>query len=111
MSTHARIRMILPSGEKSKAIYVHWDGYPSHIMPILETYYNTPEKVEELIELGNLSFLDERIKPEPGEKHSFKHRAPGVTLAYHRDRGDELCFTGTPQQYNYIFNGETWKIE
>ena len=56
MSTHARIRMILPFGEKSKAIYVHWDGYPSHIMPILETYYNTPEKVEELLKLGNLSF-------------------------------------------------------
>ncbi len=111
MSTHARIRMILPFGEKSKAIYVHWDGYPDHMLPLLNTYYNTVEKAEELLSLGDLSYLDKKVKPDADETHSFNRPAKDVTIAYHRDRGEDLCFSSTPQEYNYIFDGETWKLE
>jgi hypothetical protein len=47
---YARVKALKP-------IYVHWDGYPSHMIPILRKNYNTVEKVEELLSLGDLSLF------------------------------------------------------
>ena len=111
MSTNSRLRMVLPSGEAKKPIYCHWDGYPSHMLPTLRENYNTIEKVRELLDLGNLSSLGERVKPDPGEEHSFDKPNRNITVAYHRDRGEDLDFWEDRQSYNYIFNGESWEIE
>lgn len=111
MSTNSRLRMVLPSGKTAKPIYCHWDGHPNNMLPLLNTYYNTVEKAEELLSLGDLSYLSKRVKPDDMEVHSFNHPAKDVTVAYHRDRGEDLCFTNDLQQYNYIFDGETWKLE
>lgn len=87
MSTNAKIGITDENGH-IKAIYVHWDGYPEHIAPLLLDYYNTPDKINELIKLGDLSALYEKIKPEPGVPHSFNDPAENVTIAYYRDRGE-----------------------
>jgi hypothetical protein len=39
------------------SIYSHWDSYPEHNGRILRTHYNTREKVEELIDLGDCSSI------------------------------------------------------
>jgi hypothetical protein len=39
------------------AIYCHWDGYPSHHLPILREEYSTARKVQNLLKLGDLSCL------------------------------------------------------
>ena len=68
-------------------IYCHWDGYPSHNGVILQEFYNTPVKVDQLLALGNLSALDEEI----GEKQDFDDRSTqggNWCLAYGRDRGE-----------------------
>lgn len=75
--------MINPDGTVT-AIYCHWDGYPENQMPILTGSYSTPEKVQELLALGNLSYLAESI----GEKHDFGKDVEGWCMAYGRDRGD-----------------------
>lgn len=111
MSTSSRLRMVLSSGEALKPVYCHWDGYPSNMMPILEKCYNTPEKVRELLALGDLSYIAEKVKPDEGEEHSFDKPAKNVTVAYHRDRGEELQFSSDRQCYNYVFNGDCWKLE
>jgi len=111
MSTNSRLRMVLPSGEAAKPIYCHWDGYPSNMFPLLRENYNTIEKVRELMALGNLSNLAERVKPDPGEAHNFDKPVRDITVAYHRDRGEDLEFTVDRESYNYIFNGETWETE
>ena len=59
---------------------------------MLEQHYWDPEKIKELIKLGNISFLKEKLEPEAGEKHSFSNPAKGVTVAYHRDRGEVYKF-------------------
>ena len=109
MSTNSTIRMVLPTGKATKPSYVHWDGYPEYMMENLKNY-DTIEKVEELLALGNLSILGERVKPDENEKHSFEQPSPGVTVAYHRDRGEALSFTDGREQYNYLFDGKEWKI-
>lgn len=111
MATRSRIRMVLPSGE-AKSIYCHWDGYPSNQMPLLEGYYNNTEKVRELLNLGDISYLAKRVKPEPNEPHSFNNPANDVVVAYHRDRGEELRTDHQNREdFNYIWNGKKWALE
>jgi len=91
MSTRSRIG-ILYEGGTTETIYCHSNGYPEHQLPILTQHYNTLEKVENLLDLGDISLLEERIAPNPDEEHSFNHSAEGVTVAYHRDRGEPMNF-------------------
>jgi len=110
MATRSRIRMVLPSG-KTMSSYCHYDGYPSYMLPILKENYNTPEKVTELLELGALSILAPRVKPEPEEVHTFENQVGDITVAYHRDRGEELRKGhNSPEEYDYVFDGTEWKI-
>jgi hypothetical protein len=46
MSTRSFIA--LEEGDKYKAIYCHWDGYPEHNGKILVANYNTQEKIKKL---------------------------------------------------------------
>lgn len=103
MSTNARITLKKLSGER-KSIYLHWDGYIEHAGLLLQLCYDTPEKIEKLLELGDISALYEHL--EPTEEHSFDKPQQGVTIAYHRDRGEPLHFTDEPQEYNYTFDEE-----
>ena len=97
-------------------IYCHWDGYPSHNGVILQEFYNTPVKVDQLLALGNLSALDEEI----GEKQDFDDRSTqggNWCLAYGRDRGEsnQEAKTVTRKEffskdhgvdYLYLYNNE-----
>lgn len=91
MSTNAHIA-ILKDG-KYTYIYSHWDGYPEHVGKILYENYNTTEKIEELIALGDISSLGPRLKPNDDEAHSFDNPIRDITIAYHRDRGEDWEYT------------------
>ena len=54
MSTNARIVIKLEDGSILSA-YHHWDGYPEWLGVVLKTRYETKEKVDELIDGGNMS--------------------------------------------------------
>lgn len=76
-----------------RGIYCHWDGYLEHNGVILAGSYTNPDKINMLVELGDISCL----RNEVGEKHDFNNmerdapqRVHGWTTAYHRDRGEEL---------------------
>jgi hypothetical protein len=86
MATRSRIAIQHEDGSIS-SIYCHYDGHPQHHLPILQGHYDTPEKANQLIELGNLSFLSERI--EPTGPHSFDVPRFDTCLAYGRDRGEK----------------------
>ena len=67
-----------------KIIYCHFDGDLFHNGALLYTYYNTPEKVDALITLGDLSSLGEKISPTSAT-HNIDHPESGVCVAYGRD--------------------------
>jgi hypothetical protein len=73
--------MLQPDGS-ILAVYCHWDGYPSHNGKILNAHYTERSKVQELMDLGDLSSLG----PEIGEKHNFDAPPKGQCNAYGRDR-------------------------
>lgn len=121
MGTRSLIGKIEPDNSV-KAIYCHWDGYPTHNGQILDLYYNTPDKVEELISLGGMSFLCKELYPDPSSPHSFDDPQKDVCVFYHRDRGEELDirhydsvkdFVGNPDEwdieYFYVYNGTGWE--
>lgn len=68
-------------------IYCHWDGYPSYNGAILMEHYSDPERLEQLLALGDISSL--RPKIEPDGPHGFIEAQPDVVIAYHRERGEK----------------------
>lgn len=119
MSTNSTITLSVSDGYDS--IYCHWDGHPKHVGKMLFDHYDTEKKVKELIALGSISSLSEHIKPEEGVSHTFDKPVDGVTVAYHRDRGegsspsiamfstlDQVYDTG--EEYNYMFENDEWYL-
>jgi len=80
MSTRSRIAIEKQDGTV-ESIYCHFDGYLSHNGETLQNHYSTREKMEKLIELGDISSLE---------------NTPEETVAYHRDRGEDLNITSYP---------------
>lgn len=134
MGTRSTIAILREDGTVSQ-IYCHWDGYLEHNGRRLFEFYNTPEKVEELIALGDISSLGTCI----GEKHPFdvflkdkmsaedqalinRAEAEDWTFAYGRDRGEsgtqanryhnlESYQTGARfEEYNYVFMHGEWTV-
>ena len=113
MATRSRIGMELENGT-IRSIYCHWDGYPSHNGRILLEHYQDAEKVKGLIALGDISSLEKEVSPDA--PHSFEKPCDGVTVAYHRDRGEPFnsrsnrdldCFLNSDiEEYGYVFTKE-----
>jgi hypothetical protein len=87
MSTRSTIGIENEDGTVS-SVYCHWDGYPSYNGKILVDHYQDRKKVKSLIDLGDISSLSREVFPSSKE-HSFENPEVGVTVAYHRDRGEE----------------------
>jgi hypothetical protein len=120
VTTTSRIGMEMPNG-KVKSIYCHYDGYTKGVGATLQEHYVDPEKVEALISLGDISQLRKHVAPKPEAYHSFDKPCKDVTVAYHRDRGEDFrlprvdasveAFSRSDiEEYGYVFtqSGE-WK--
>ena len=102
MATRSRIGIQL-ADESVLSVYHHWDGYPEWLGRILNTHYNTRDKVAELIDGGDMSTCwDGNDNPE-----------------YYSQRGDncpprldaDLCEYLLPdnsEEYAYIFRAGEW---
>lgn len=116
-------RSIIASKDGTKlirAIYCHFDGYPEGVGATLSEHYSDDVKVEQLINLGNISSLGKEI----GNKHDFNKsdQFPDWCNAYGRDRGEpeqgaqvfevisELLeyASNSWAEYVYLFNGSEW---
>ena len=114
--------------DEYRTIYCHSDGYPGGVGLTLLYHYGYPEKIDKLLDLGDISILDQWIEPDPSRPHGFgffdagdgikSKRQEGVTLSYKRDRGEtgvdarvytlkELGSHGV--DYVYIFDDMCWK--
>jgi hypothetical protein len=109
MSTRSLI--VLPNKEDSeqfKAIYCHWDGYPSNMLNVLSDNYNTEEAIEALIAMGDASSINPTL-----EESVFYHRENGEPLnirtGLHSSEKRRMA-SNSGCQYVYTFNREekTW---
>ena len=118
MSTNSTVAVKTEKGYK--AIYVHNDGYFDYMYPMLDTWYNSQERAEALVNLGDASFIAKRLCPSKDSNHSFDTPEEDVSIFYHRDRGEpwqqnkpnlykakgEVLKT---QYYTYIFEDDKWE--
>ncbi len=114
MSTRSMIAKQIGEDEYM-AIYCHNEGYLSHNGALLLDFYNTSEKLDELLILGDISFLGKHLKPDPQKSYAdrFEQSADNVTVAYARDIGEEINpagryslkeLTQSEGVFFYIFN-------
>ena len=110
MATRARLGLELPDGSILSA-YHHWDGYPSWLGRILNTHYNTKEKVAELIDGGDMS--------SAWTNAGFNNETVEQGPLYYSQRGDDcpprldkdLCEYLLPdnsEEYAYVFRNGEW---
>ena len=81
MGTRSTIALEYADGTVGQ-VYCHWDGYLEHNGMILYKHYSDPFKLRELMDLGDLSSLGERI----GSQHAFDKAPQGECTFYKRDR-------------------------
>lgn len=96
MSTNSKIGIELECG-KIRSVSCHWDGHHKTVGKILHEHYQDKAKVEKLIALGSLSYLEKEVDIPEGVTHNFNKPAEGITVAYHRDRKDGF----SPSVTNY----------
>lgn len=112
MSTRSTITIKRKDGTET-SIYCHSDGYIEGVGAILQLAYNTADKVEELMRLGDLSRLGYYTKPKAGTPHDFENRQENVCVAYHRDRGEPFYQSAGLNDFNYTFdeNAAVWYVK
>lgn len=132
MGTRAAI--IVKVGNKYKGIYCHNDGNPdgTGVGNILFNFYNSQERAEALIALGDVSAVYEHLAPPEGITQTFDKRYieqgqkwTKVTFAYGRDNGDTDPERILPKvgrsanqvadlicdfAYCYVFSNGEWKF-
>lgn len=111
MSTRSNIAIKRKDGTYEK-IYCHSDGYLEYNGKILDLYYKNEEKINNLINLGDISLLGFRVNPDPSIIHSFDYneRQDGVTVAYGRDRNEDNVSKKTYDNEEKFLNSfkDTW---
>ena len=121
MGTRSNIGIV--NEDKSiTAIYCHWDGYPSHNGKILLNRYNDISIVNQLMHLGDLSILREKLYPNDSKPHTFMTQQEDVCVAYGRERSEsdvdckifkdigdfEKLANNTDAEYQYLFEDGKW---
>ena len=121
MGTRSNIGIINEDGSVT-AIYCHWDGFLSYNGKILLNHYTTDDIVNQLMLLGDLSSLNEKLQPDDSKPHTFQNQQEDVCVAYGRERnesdvdckifkdiGDFERFAGNSDaEYQYLFEDGKW---
>ena len=111
MATRSRIGIELKDGSILSA-YHHWDGYPTWLGRILETHYNTKEKVSALIDGGDMSFCwtdavwgEDRTDGNKYGPEYYSARGENCPPRYDETLKEYLS---NGEEYSYIFTSAGW---
>ena len=114
MSTRSTIGIVRGYNDTTR-IYCHSDGYLEWNGAILQKYYNTAEKVEKLLALGNLSCLGPEIKPDDPADWDISKKRDNRFCKTYTSRGEEWEQIPATQreEYNYTFYADSgyWTVE
>lgn len=113
MSTRAHIVKKLKNG-KYIGIYHHNDSYPEYLGELLLTYYDTEEKLDNLLLLGDMSFAGPISEDDPKLwDRQFDYKSDKCRT--YKGRGESGCdarvgdlsdFIG--EDFTYVFEDGKW---
>lgn len=99
MSTRSNIA--IQTVEGIKAIYCHFDGYLEGVGKILQEYYDTEERVNQLIKLGDIRSLQENLSDiEPYEE----------PLTVYENEQEYIQILKHWIEYAYLFKNGEWYV-
>ena len=104
MSTRSNI--VYDTGNSVTAVYCHHDGYLDHNGRILFEHYNSEDKVEALIELGDFTSLKptiEETRKKVMRSHSFEPAYRSLDHYMHQVDGCDI-------EYIYLWDKYMWWI-
>ena len=109
MGTRSRIGIQF-SDDSVLSVYCHWDGYPSFNGKVLREFYDTKEKVSELINGGDISSLHTNVGwnnetlPETGPQY---YTSRGESIKDNEPRIDSSLKSYTNknmgEEYHYVY--------
>ena len=108
MATRSNIQVEIAPG-KSLAIYAHWDGYPSHTGQQLLDYYNTQEKAEELVRMGDMSSIGPTL--EECEFYKRDRQETGENIEPHEVDTWKISEIKQGQEWQYQFANGKWFVD
>ena len=108
MATRSFIAKKNPTTGRYTAIYCHWDGYPEGVGLTLRDHYNTPEKVNFLLEQGDISSLCETVVETVETSYRTRGDKNVDAMVFHTL--DEMCehYRGCWCEYGYIWMDNKW---
>ena len=107
MGTRSTIALEYADGTVDQ-IYCHWDGYLEHNGKILAKHYIDPFKLRQMMDLGDMSSLGERI----GTQHAFDKAPEGECTFYKRDRNENGVSAKRFKSYeDYVANHQYEEYE
>lgn len=87
-STRWQVGTIDKNGNIESA-YVHYDGYPENVKPLLTKHYTDKKKIADLMKLAKVAGVS-YLAPELGAgKQNFNDPDNNTSLFYGRDRGEK----------------------
>lgn len=86
MATRSTIALEYADGTVDQ-IYCHWDGYIEHNGMILFEHYKDPFKVQQLMDLGDMSTLKEEI----GVTHPFSSSGIAMSCEEYEAQFGKMC--------------------
>lgn len=101
MATRSTIALEYDDGS-IRQIYCHWDGYLQGVGKILLEHYSSPEKVEELLNLGDMSSIASTI-----DDSTFYGRDYAEKFSSYEEYKN---FNENLQEYNYIMRNGVWFV-
>ena len=112
MGTRSRIGIQLKD-KSVLSVYCHWDGYPSFNGRVLNEFYNTPEKVANLINGGNISSLhtnagwNNETLDENGPLH-YTSRGESIVNNAPIIHDSLMDFIENGEEFGYVFTSAGW---
>ena len=102
MATRSRIGIELRDGSILSA-YHHWDGYPQWLGRILNTHYNSKQKVADLIDGGDMS----AAWGDENRAEYYSERGEDCPPRYDADLCEYLL-PDNSEEYAYVFRSGKW---
>jgi hypothetical protein len=102
MGTHCFIGLEDKKDSTVRYIYIHYDGYFSHIANILRKHYTKRENVELLISVGDQTSLAEPSKLMNNTEEENKAKLSSNRFDFVRDMGMYIPFC-------YLFSKDRWE--
>ena len=113
MATRARIGIQNDDGT-IRSVYHHWDGYPDWLGRALREHFNTVDKVNTLIDGGdmsscytNLGFNNE-TRETTGPLY-YSERGENVPAKVNTNFDNYMQYNNASEEFYYLFLNDEWK--